>query len=366
MELSGRQSLGASVLLVAVLLGAGCSGQSTSTRWAALPHTMGCIYRTDDDTAAGAPANAQVRQVTLSHPGEDRLQLDVEFVFEVPAEPRILHTATGPIDAPGSIHTDFLIHPQHAPTNAVIQVSSPSPSVGQGWYGDVSEFEASHQNVLTEVRSAGRVLTLVLDLSGQAKILGSGEFRADIDVVQMVSGRPSSSGEPYLFPVRSPECLWATPPASTTDALPGASATAAPSATRPPTSPAPPAPVEGIPAPSEGLAVYLRTKSGQVRCVVSAPSVVCERNSIDGFPQAPASTTGGGRWNLASVDSNGAFNWNEGNIGGPDPVADLVLEYGETYQLRGWRIEANSDGTRFTNIATGKGIFVSIDNVYSF
>ncbi|OBG21641.1 hypothetical protein A5768_26440 [Mycolicibacterium fortuitum] len=326
---------------------------------------MGCTYRADD-TAPAAPGNAQVRQVTLSDPGEDRLQLDVEFVFGVPPEPRVLHTRSGPIDAPGSIHTDFLIHPQHAPNNAVIQVSSPSPSVGQGWQADVSEFDATNPNVLTEVRSAGRILTLVLDLSEQPKVLGSGEFRADIEVVQMVSGQPGSSGEPNLFPVRSPECLWATPPAPTTAARPGTSATLAPPVTPPPTIPAQPTPAERNPTPSDGLTAYLRTKSGQVRCAVSIQSVVCERNSIDGFPQAPASATGGGKWNLASVDSSGAFNWNEGNIGGPDPANDLVLEYGDSHHLRGWRIEASSNGTRFTNIATGKGIFISIENVYPF
>ncbi|WP_237573603.1 hypothetical protein [Mycolicibacterium lacusdiani] len=272
----------------------------------------------------------------------------------------MVNTALGPIDAPGSIHTDFLIHPQHAPGEAVIQVTSPSPSVSQGWRADVSEFDESNPNVLTSVSSAGRVLTIVLDLSAQPKILGTGEFKADVDVVQMVSGQPNANGEPNLFAVRSPQCLWttevtasSTPPTSTRGiAAPVPSATSSASSIPP--------------SPSDGVTTYLSTKSGQVRCAVSTASVVCERNSVDGFPQAPVSTTGGRNWNLAAIDASGAFEWNEGNIGGPDPDDDLVLEYGQTQQLSGWTIDARSNGTMFTSEATGRGMFVSIENVYGF
>lgn len=355
----------AGMLLAAVVVG-GCTGQSApSNRWAGLPHAMGCTFRADDRGPA-PPGIARVRQVTLSHPGQDDLQLDVEFVSGVPPEPHVVNTRFGSIDAPGSIHTDFLIHPHHAAPEAVIQVSSPSPSVGQTWSADVSEFGESNRNVLTAVRSEGRVLTLLLDLSDQPKILGPGEFRADVDIVQMVSGQPGSMGEPNLFPVRSPECRWATPPAATVSAPPSTAVVPAPSAPRSTTVPAPPVPAGGVPAPADGVTAYVRTKSGQVRCAVSAASVVCERNSIEGFPQAPASATGGGRWNLAGVDGGGSFNWNEGNVGGPDPATDLVLDYGDTHRLRGWTIDSSSAGTRFTNIATGRGMFVSIENVYGF
>ena len=45
---------------------------------------------------------------------------------------------------------------------------------------------------------------------------------------------------------------------------------------------------------------------------------------------------------------------------------DLVLNYGQTYHNRGWTIVPSSDGTRFTNDGTGHGMFVSVENVYSF
>lgn len=39
---------------------------------------------------------------------------------------------------------------------------------------------------------------------------------------------------------------------------------------------------------------------------------------------------------------------------------------GNTYQFSGWTILPTSDGTRFTNDGTGRGIFVSIDDVAPF
>ena len=42
------------------------------------------------------------------------------------------------------------------------------------------------------------------------------------------------------------------------------------------------------------------------------------------------------------------------------------MQYCQTYQLNGWTIFASSDGTRLTNDRTGHGMFVSIQNVYSF
>jgi hypothetical protein len=43
-----------------------------------------------------------------------------------------------------------------------------------------------------------------------------------------------------------------------------------------------------------------------------------------------------------------------------------VLTYGQTYHILGWTILPISDGTTFTNDATGHGMFVSIQDVHSF
>lgn len=81
---------------------------------------------------------------------------------------------------------------------------------------------------------------------------------------------------------------------------------------------------------------YVRTQTGAVRCVISAPHVGCERSSADGFPGAPKSQSGSGNWNIAGMDADGAFNWGEGNIGGVD-ADEVTLRYGQTYPSRGGR-----------------------------
>jgi hypothetical protein len=130
----------------------------------------------------------------------------------------------------------------------------------------------------------------------------------------------------------------------------------------------------GVPAP---LAIadpgqYVRTQSGMVRCLVMAndqghgggPAVACEHGP--GFPQAPLSRDGF-HLDLAVIHASGAFNWDNGNIGGGGtPQNDVVLNYGQTYHINGWTILPNSGGTRFTNDGTGHGMFVSVENVSSF
>ena len=110
---------------------------------------------------------------------------------------------------------------------------------------------------------------------------------------------------------------------------------------------------------------YVRTQTGAVRCVISAPHVGCERSSAYGFPGAPKSQSGAGNWNIASIDDNGTFAWGEGNIGGID-ADEVTLVYGQTYHIKGWTVLPAFDGTRFTNDASGHGAFVSIDRVTPF
>jgi hypothetical protein len=110
---------------------------------------------------------------------------------------------------------------------------------------------------------------------------------------------------------------------------------------------------------------YVRTQTGAVRCVISAPHVGCERTSIDGFPGAPKSQSGSGNWNIASVDAGGTFDWGEGNIGGVD-ADEVTLTYGRSYHFEGWTVAPSFDGTRFTNDASGHGMFVSIGRVSPF
>lgn len=134
--------------------------------------------------------------------------------------------------------------------------------------------------------------------------------------------------------------------------------------------------IAGIPAAQASQ--YVRTESGRVRCIVGPDKVACEASGPQsmGFPQAPISLPesqcrnpcpGGVHFDLAEVTSSGGFSWNDGNIGGGGtPQNDLVLNYGQSYQIQGWTVLPSSDGTRFTNDSTGHGMFVSVDNVSSF
>jgi hypothetical protein len=92
---------------------------------------------------------------------------------------------------------------------------------------------------------------------------------------------------------------------------------------------------------------YVRTSIGQFCCTV-------RRNA-----QTRVSRP------IRVVPAGGAFEWGEGNIGGVD-AGEVTLTYGQSYHFKGWTVDPSLDGTRFTNDASGHGMFVSIDRVSSF
>ena len=108
----------------------------------------------------------------------------------------------------------------------------------------------------------------------------------------------------------------------------------------------------------------VRTPSGKVRCIIHTVNVGCTATGSNQFSQAPIDSTGN-RDNIAGVQASGSFQWARADMPG-NPANDVVLTYGQTQHLLGWTIEPSTDGTRFTNDASGHGMFVSIDNVYSF
>jgi hypothetical protein len=184
-----------------------------------------------------------------------------------------------------------------------------------------------------------------------------------------------------LVEQRSPQraATPATSPTPTSVTQPTPSATAAPQ----PSAAVPPPPANQNPAvvtlqPNAAGDVPVRTESGKTRCEVGSDVVVCQYSA--GFPQAPVDPpincspppgtylrcTSGIHWHLASVTAAGAFRWNDGNIPGTPFVSDVVLNYNQTYAAQGWTIVPTEDGTRFTNDSTCHGMFVNIDNVYSF
>ena len=115
--------------------------------------------------------------------------------------------------------------------------------------------------------------------------------------------------------------------------------------------------------PAAAAADNYATQSGRVLCAVTPDStlssigpdaVVCQGR----FAQAPELGAG------AVTTGDGTFHWEVGNLNVANPTTNMV--YGQTYHRGNWTIYHDETGTRFTNGRTGHGMFVSIENVYSF
>lgn len=205
-----EESVGA-LLAVGMTLGvSGCDRSiSDSERWAALPHTMGCEFTPEGNLPVG-PRSSLVRAVTLSHPGGQRLRLDVEFVYAVPPPPQMIQTRFGTTEAPGSIFLAFLIHLAGQPDDKVISVDTLGGD-SREWRADSSEFDHKNWNVLESVSVGDKVLTFVLDLSPIEKALGRSRIQADVDVVRMVAGQLNVGEVAEPFAVKGLDCRWGIP-----------------------------------------------------------------------------------------------------------------------------------------------------------
>ena len=127
-----------------------------------------------------------------------------------------------------------------------------------------------------------------------------------------------------------------------------------PSTSRSSTPTAAPTPAEAL--PSENGWSFIETKSGKTRCQLSREEVGCEAP----FTNAPI--VDGVQANGIRLTADGEQEWLVGNLGDPPVVS---LDY-RTYTAQGWTIDAAEAGTKFTNDATGHGMFVTIDKVDFF
>jgi hypothetical protein len=151
----------------------------------------------------------------------------------------------------------------------------------------------------------------------------------------------------------------ASPAAPTEPSFPTTKPTRTPPTTTT-TSPAPP-PTGGRPGattltPDESGYVFIETKSGKTRCQISRAEVGCESQ----FANAPV--VNGQPANGVNITAGGSVRFIVGNLG---DIPVVTLDY-QTYRAVGWTIAAGSDGTRFTNDATGHGIFISVSGVEVF
>jgi len=107
----------------------------------------------------------------------------------------------------------------------------------------------------------------------------------------------------------------------------------------------------------------VRTVSGKVVCLVKTGGIYCAADKA-GFQNAPADARG--KTFLASVTSDGNFQWiRAGGLGSCGNVP-YVLEYGVTQNINNWVVQSSQNGTRFTNANSGRGMFVSVENVTWF
>lgn len=120
-----------------------------------------------------------------------------------------------------------------------------------------------------------------------------------------------------------------------------------PSTARPPTG--------EVLQPQNGY-VFIQTKSGKTRCQLNEQEVGCESSFVNA-PEIEGMPANGVR-----LTPDGNISWVLGNLGA---IPAVTLDY-RTYSAVGWTIEADVDGTRFTNDGTGHGMVVSVEGVESF
>lgn len=130
----------------------------------------------------------------------------------------------------------------------------------------------------------------------------------------------------------------------------------------PPSTPAP-APSPTAPRQSGGEVltpengyVFIQTKSGKTRCQLDEQEVGCEA-AFTNAPEVDGSPANGVR-----LSADGELSWVLGNLGA---IPAVTLDY-QQYSAVGWTIDADENGTRFTNDSTGRGMVISVEGVESF
>ncbi|MGV0740046.1 hypothetical protein ABQF35_27205 [Mycobacterium syngnathidarum] len=178
-------------------------------------------------------------------------------------------------------------------------------------------------------RSVGSLLTVGVLLSG---------CQSSIDGTPATS--PQSPTEPS-FPTARPTRSSPAPSPSTT-------ASAPPSTSH--------APAGATPLEPENGYVFIETKSGKTRCQLSKQDVGCESD----FTDAPV--IDGEQANGVRLTPDGQIKWVVGNLG---DIPVVTLDY-RKYSAVGWTIDANEDGTRISNDASGHGMLIAVEGVKTF
>jgi hypothetical protein len=112
--------------------------------------------------------------------------------------------------------------------------------------------------------------------------------------------------------------------------------------------------------PTPGHDTKVNTQTPRMLCEIGSddadpgigPNVICQGS----FVQASAGD------DQAFVTASGKFSYRSANIGiGYNHAPFDTLVPGQTYHIQGWTVIAGRSGVRFTNDATGHGMFIGDD-----
>ena len=313
---------------------------SSSSTWSGFPYEMGCRvlppFAPSDQyiVTARVPAKLLIETVRVDHAGDNTLELSLDFVDGPPPTPQTTSRNGVTENTAGSIVYTVLVTPPGE--NPDVALALNSPSQGRSWLADVSELDRPEQKTLRDFYTVGNTVKFFLDLDGQDMLLGDGPFRPTL----VIDGFGQSQSRQSFIMFDTQECGLGQAKGEQTANAPVRES----------------APIRGSDDAGASDGRYVRTQSGRTRCWVSPGKVACEARS--GFQQKPNAD--------AVVTQQGSFDWVYGAEIGVGDYNDLVLNYGGAYDLHGWKVQPSREGTRFTNSQTGRGMFVSVENVYTF
>ena len=195
----------------------------------------------------------------------------------------------------------------------------------------------------------GRATITLLTLLGLALV-------AALAFVGLQLRGAKQSATPPAYPPASPSTAVSSP-AATSPSKPSPPPTTA-TATASPTSATPAA----VPLPIRDGSALISTPSGKTACQIDIDAVGCQVAFT--FTPPPVSECPGITPNGIIITTSGDRKWVCGDIGGGRTFTTLT--YGTAYSALGWTIQPTSQGTTFTNTATGHGMFVSVQQVRPF
>ncbi|WP_206490551.1 LppP/LprE family lipoprotein [Rhodococcus sp. KRD162] len=192
--------------------------EDSDDTWSAFPYSMGCTVEAVSDTVGAPPAAATVHSSTLTHLGDNKLAVTVEFVDSVPAEPKQVKSPYMDtfIDEPGSLIYNVVVLGSEASLSA--SVTANEWSSGVDWYseGIFDEKELPDQyylDPLTSVTSTGNTVKFVYNLDNIIDRFAGETFQPKVIVTALRAG-PASSVNPAgsLGDTYDPQqCLVGTP-----------------------------------------------------------------------------------------------------------------------------------------------------------